>query len=359
MTMKHTALLLASCLLLAATASAHTAAPPRSHEARLLHDCNDDYYGSDAFGGQDGHELHALDVFEAWDEALGNIVTFRLTLAGEGPGTIDLSLKAGSASKTYQWSTTGAAWSGTFDEVEGPFQAKRADGTPDGDRLVLHGIVKQSKLGSDGTRLTDYVVQSSVDGDDADAMPGYDGGITGSCSDEFQRPDYRLAGPIQYADLTLERSSVTLDVDQEVFLQVTATNKLRDQAQRVTISPTAEAGVDVEMHNPDTNAYDDELTLDLNKKDGGGDAKIAHVAITGTEPGSEGTVTVEVTTSAGGRLVKTFTFRVAQEAEPTPIEATPTGTDSPEQPPDGNDAPGAGIMAIVAALAAALILRRR
>lgn len=350
--MKRISLLVALALI--ATASAHTAAPPKSHEVRLLHDCNDDYFGGDALGSNQGHELHALDLYEAWDENLGNTVVFRLTFAGEGAGTIQLETQAGSSSKSYEWTTTGSTWSGTFDRVEGPFQAKTADGADDGDRLVIHGIVKQSKLGAIGAKLSGYSVQSSQGGQDADSMPGYDGNIAGSCSDQFERPDYSLAGPIQFASLALDSKSVSLDDGEKKFIQVTVSNKLRDQAQTVTISANGGQGVDVQMHNSATNAYSDELSLDLNKKGSGSDSKVAHVSISATAPGN-GVIEVILTTEAGGRVTETLQYDVVGK-EPSSSPTSSSGASNNDVETKGT--PGAGVWAVLGILGIALLSRR-
>ena len=110
------------------------------------------------------------------------------------------------------------------------------------------------------------------------------------------------------------------------------------------------------MHNPTTDAYTDELTLDLNKKGGAGDAKIAHVAITGKQGDASGTITVEMTTDGGGRAIKTIAYAVAPEAMTSNPSSTTT-TDSEQDAPD-NDAPALSVVLLVLALVA-LAARRR
>lgn len=339
--------LLIAGLLLAPLAVAHVAAPPRSDFTRLLHDCNDDYFGGDsAIGGRDGYDIHTLEVKEAWNSALGHHLVFRTILNGEGPSTITLSMKAGSATKSYEWSTGGSSWTGTFDRVE------KKDDVDDGDRFALEGAVKRSTLGASvGQKLTDYTLQGSDGGDDHDSVPGNDNSL-GACQDNFRRPDYALQGPVQYLDASFDEESVSVKAGSETFVSLEYRNALRDAAQRLTIE--LDAGGAISLHDPDTNTYVDSKTLDLNKRGSGGDGGFIHVAVRGDTP-SEGVATATLTTSLGGREVVELPYTITAGDAPTPT-AAPTQPE-PSATPD-EESPGLPLLATVALLALVALRRR-
>lgn len=328
--------LLAVALLLP-LAAAHTAAPPRAMEVRLLHDCNDDYIGdSPTATSRPGYDLHALDVREAWSQALGHHLVFRLVLNGDGPSNIKLALQADGASKSYSWTTSGNSWTGTFDEVH------HITNLQDGERFALEGAVKRSRLAVDvGDELTGYTLTGSDGGDEHDHVPGNDSGL-GGCSDNFQRPDYELKGPVQYVGASFDESSVSVQAGREKFVALRVTNLLRDAAQSATISLDG----DLRLHNPDTNQYVQSATFDLNKKGSAGSDSFIHVAVTGDTPGT-GTATATITTNLGGRVAQSLEYTITEGA------ATTTTSDAP----DGEDAPGVGWLVPLVALA--LFVRRR
>jgi hypothetical protein len=103
-------LLLLAVLLVAVPVLGHGAPSPKDQDTRLLHDHNDDCGGDDAgslSNCRGTHDLIALDVREAHDPSLGDVVVFRLILNG-GSGELRdvLTLKVDGAAKTFEWRTT-------------------------------------------------------------------------------------------------------------------------------------------------------------------------------------------------------------------------------------------------------------
>ena len=110
-----------AAFLLVPFAVAHGAPDPRGHETRLLADCNDDYFGGDLNSGRTGYDLHALDVREAWDPSLGDVVILRLILNGAGASDIEVSFTSPSGPFSAGWSTSGGGWTAQgFDRMAGP-----------------------------------------------------------------------------------------------------------------------------------------------------------------------------------------------------------------------------------------------
>lgn len=332
-------------LLLAPLAAAHTAAPPRSDYTRVLHDCEDDWFGDDSGlgSGRDGYDLHTLDVREAWSEALGHHVIFRTILNGEGSATITLSLKADGASKSYTWTGSGSSWTGTFASI------KVDNSLNDGPRFALEGTVKRSTLGADvGDKLTEYRLSSTIDGDDGDAVPDDNTNAVQSCRNVYNPAGgFTLKGPVQYVEAAFGEQDVQVKAGQETFVTLDLKNKLRDAAQTVDVSISG----DLELHEPESNQYVKSASFDLNKRGSGGDASFIHVAVGGDTPG-KGTATVTITTSLGGRITETLDYEILAAG------ATTTTSDAPDEPdaPD-EESPGLGLLALIGLLAVAA--RRR
>lgn len=345
-------LALFALLLLVPSALAHGAPPERSFESRLLHDCVDDYFGGDGFGSsnRDGYDIHSLDVREAWSQALGNHVVFRIILNGEGQTTVTLSLKADGASKSYAWSGSGTSWTGTFDKVT----VIGSNVIQDGDRIALEGAVKFTTLGvAVGDSLRDYKLVGSNGGDTHDSVPGDDTGALSSCDDSevYARPDYKLRGPVQYVDADFDQTSIQVPAGREEFVTLDLENLLSDAAQRITV--TLEGGDAVRLHDPRTNKYVETGSFDLDKKRSGGTSHLTfiHVAVAG-DAASSGTATATITTDLGGRIVRSLDYTVlAPDATPTQTQSE-TQTEAPSE-----DSPGIGLVVLAGILLA--LARRR
>lgn len=335
-------------LVALAPASAHTAAPPPDHMVRLLHDCNDDQFGGD--GGGTGYDLHALDLYEAWRDGLGDAVVFKLILNGQGAATIRLDLTADGTARSYSWTTSGSAWSGSFDRVH------HQSDIGDGDRFALEGTLALSTLGvAVGAVLDDYTLTAVVGGDEGDHVPGYDGGPLGSCTDNFQRPDYTTKGPVQYASVNIRETEVSVDVGEERFLNVEAENKLKDSVQTVTLTQSGGDGVLVRFHIPSGGSdYSRSHEKELAKRGKPGDSTLIHLAVQGEEAGASGVITVTLTTELGGRVQDQVAYGVGAAAPPTDGA---DGTDDGDG--DGNDIPAVGPVAAAAAVVSAIAWARR
>lgn len=323
---------------LAPSVFAHPAAPPVEPWIRLLHDWNDDWGGHAVLS--DGHDLIALDLREAYDEALGDVLIFRFVMNGGYNSDATkpelketLTLKAGAASVSKEMKTTdNAAFTGTFDAVRGPEPFLNDQGQPDGTRFAVDGVLKLSSVGlAPGAKISTFFVQGYAGSAKADQMEGgyTQNGVTVTekppteTADPagYTKPDYTIAGPSQYADLTLDLGSVDLQKGgNDATVTLTIANKLSvDQA--VTLHAMMPSGIVAEFH-PGA-----EVEL---PRDG---SVTVHLYLTPGASAVSGLATVAMTTDQGGHVMKTLDIVVAEPA-PDPAE-TDTGSDG--------DAGGAGL----------------
>lgn len=311
-------------------ASAHASAPPPDYMVRLLHDCNDDYFGDDSsITSRPGHDIHSLDLREAWSSELGNHVVFKIILNGDDDETITVALSAG-GSKSYDFVRNNGVWSGTFAKV------RHIEDIGDGNRFALEGSVRVSSLGSIGDTLRSFTVTGKSGGDTHDRIPGNDAQL-GGCSDNYERPDYRLAGPIQYVSADFEDDDITAKQGIESLVALDLVSLTRDASQTVKVSLEGD-GARLRLHDPDSGAYVEEAEFDLSRLGNQGQGKTIHIAIEGDSAG-EGQATATITTSLGGRLVRTLDFTVTPaDQEPAPDEGTE------ETPPKDEESPGAGLL---------------
>lgn len=353
-------------VVLAASAHAHGAAPPPDQYKRELADCVDDWFGSDGGGASSaGYDMHALDVRELWDPALGNAIAFRIIANGVGPVEMDVqSTLAGETRHLRMTTQNGETWaSGDFARLIGPQQAGYADGTPDGPRFTIEGIVALSALGvSVGGSIADFRVESNVNGEPADGIPGYhtDALFPGQCESGDGAPfnpqaAFRLRGPVQYAAMPDADANCVDDAGAwptqsllpgfERFVDVWVCNQLRDQAQEFTLTVAPRDGFTLRFHEPGTGAYSDTATLAVPK----GETRLVHLAVT-ADAGAAGSGFFDVTldTDLGGRLEREVPYSVQAGGETTPAAS----------PSNGSPAPAAAA-ALAIALVAAMRLQRR
>lgn len=347
-----------AALLLAAPAGAHGPPPLRDQDQRLLADHNDDCGGDSAAGlanCRGTHDLVGLDVREAHDATLGDVVIFRLLLNGGDTGQLKdtLTFKAGSASKTFELTTSNnQAFTGTgFDRVVGPTSIN------DGTRFAIEGLVQRDSLGPTGTLLADFDVVATRDGTRGDFMPGTYTTLagpapTGSSEQNdpasYERPSYALRGPGYYANAALPAiASVAVGASTE--LTVTFSNLLKNTPQSLAVATTGADGVQAWFS---VGAPDGSLAFDLGK----GATTMRTLVLTGTEAGASGTLTLTLTSSLGGRSVHTLAYTVTEApTSPSPTEppATPSASSTPSK-----DAPGPGLPLALGLLAFAGLRRR-
>lgn len=368
-------LLLAALLAFASAAAAHPGRDPYDYEIRLLHDCNDDWGGHSTVN--DGHDLIALDLQEAYDDALdSDVVIFRLMMnGGYNSDTTrpelkeSVTLKVGSTTVTKEIRTSdNAAFTGSFDAVRGPFPVKNNEGNTDGNRFAVEAVAKLSTLVAQvGTKVSAFAVQGYAGTAKADQMPG--GYTTGgqtitSCppaaeAADYTRPEFTLAGPSKYASLVLNRNQVSMQPGDNESVSLTVGSLLfKDRAhedsvdydQAVTIEAVAPAGVEVIFH---TTTYSvGETSFDL----AAGAEAAGHFYLRPGPSAESGTVSVVLTTDLGGRVEKEFalTIRpadVTESSSPTPSEMPPAEK--------GGPLPVPAAFPLAAFVAGVVLLRRR
>ncbi len=187
-------------------AAGHGPPATRAGEVRILVDQNDDCSGDDGTAAAEcngTHDLVAMDLREAWDEAFAaQVVVFRFLLNGGAPadGFVDvLTFRTGQGVRSFELRTTdNLHFTGTFDRVNatGPIG--------DGARFAVEGTVRLSTLGAiPGDVISEFQVQAFHGTTAGDVMPGTysteDGrGPVGSAEmaspTELARPSYRLVG---------------------------------------------------------------------------------------------------------------------------------------------------------------------
>lgn len=345
-----------SLLVLAGGAAAHGPPAQRDQDVRLLADHSDDC-GSDDAGALtecgNTHDLVGLDLREAHDATLGDMVYFRFILNG-GSGTLKdvLTMKVGGASKTFELRTSdNQAFQGTGFETFAKAPALNADGSQDGSRFVVEAGVKLSALGGAGAVLDDYVLQAYRGTTRGDVMPGCYYNALGSkvaeCSPgddqpQFERTNgYVLRGPTYYTTVTVP--AIDVPAGGSVDVDVKLANPLRATAQTVTLLIGAPDGAGVTATWKDSQTAT--TTVDLGKA-GSGTAKL-HVQADAAA--SAGKLTLTVTTNLGGRSIHEVPFGVGAAAT-----SHPTTRDAAQDSP----APVAALTAL-GLLACAAARRRR
>jgi hypothetical protein len=353
-------LLALAVLVLAMPVLGHGAPSPKDQDTRLLHDHNDDCGGDDAgslSNCRGSHDLIALDVREAHDASLGDVVVFRLILNGGSGNLRDvLTLKAGGSSKTFEFATSNnQQFTGTgFDRVS------TAQSIGDGTRFAVEGTVQRSTLGGLGAKLSDFRVEAYTGSTMGDFMPGtyrtaLGNAPTGSAEQgeptSYVRPDYALRGPAYYVT-TNDPGAARVAKDSETIVQFDVRNALRSTPQSITGTVSGADGVTARFHAPSAasgTGYSDTLRVDLR----GGQSTVAHLAVTGVDEGARGTLVVVLSTDLGGRTELAIPYTVQAGSAPPPSP--------PPAPPADNDrgAPAPGLLVAFAGLALAALARRR
>lgn len=344
-----------AALLLVPGAGAHGPPTVRDQDVRLLADHNDDCGGHGPGGGNNcggSHDLVALDLREAHDATLGDLVYLRLMLSGGSGAVRDvITLKAAGSTKTFELRTSdNKAFTATgFDTPVTVSPARNPDGSQDGARIVVEAGVKAHALGGVGAKIdADYKVDAyNAAGDRRDYMPGgYVDGLgfdqadpnQGDANTKFVRTTgYTLRGPTYYLGVG-PFSTARVPADAETTLAVKVTNQLPKTSQVATLHVTGADGF-----TADWGSGNDRTTLELSR--GGSGTATLRLAGDGQAP-MTGTLTLTVTSDLGGRSV-----------HQVPYEILPAGAPAPtSQEPDGDDDGSEGAPAPAALLAAVLLL---
>lgn len=311
--------------------SGHGAPVAKDQDIRLLHDCNDDYHGSDSgIGGRAGYDLHTLDIREVYTNG-ANALVFRIILNGDGPAEIDVNFKVGSAAKTYTF-TKASSWTSTFDKLTMPSDIE------DGERFVLEGTIAWSKIGaSTGSKISDYnAVGTYPDG--TDSLREFNGPALSACDDKTvffpdangdKIPDaYTLRGPVQFFASTVKETDVTVQVGERKLVEIQVANKLQS-SQNVELRASNGALIDVEFHNIDSDVYDEVGRIGLGAKGTLSGTKVLHIVVEGVAAGS-GSIEVVTTSTVGGRVVKTLNYDVTTVSSSQ--SSQPSSSESKESP---------------------------
>jgi hypothetical protein len=336
-------------LLWAPGVQAHPAPDPRDFEVRLLHDYSDDWGGHSVIS--DGHDLIALDVQEAYDAALGvDSLYFRLLMNGgynsdtTKPELKDvLTFKAAGKPVTFDYRTTdNTKFSGTFDAVRGPAPVYKSDGTADGSRYAVTGVLRLTTLGvAAGAAISDFKVQ------------GYAGTYTQAGQDieteppseqtdhaKYVRASYTLAGPTQYVDLVVDPAKIAFEPGKQSTITLTLRSQLKE-TQTVNLSASLPAGL--------TGTFHPAATAELASKA----ETILHFYVDGSGSASSGPATIVVTSSLGGRETGTSQIDVAP-----PATSTAASSSSPS-PAKKGESPAPAAFLTLLAIAAVLMRRGR
>ncbi|MBI2077282.1 MAG: hypothetical protein HYT80_02765 [Euryarchaeota archaeon] len=348
---------------------AHPAAPPVEYATRLLHDCNDDWGGHSTVN--DGHDTIALDLYEAHNATLdADVIVFKLVLNGGYNGDATrpaledvVTFKVGEQSVTRKFRTVdNVAFTGDFDAVAGPKAFNTAAGAADGARFYLEGIVRLSTIGASvGSTISAAAVQGYAGSTKADHMPGgyTSGGQTvqdcSTIATEQASParypvsgtiQYKVKGPVQYASLASDVSSVTVAEDGNATVTLTIKNLLK-QAQKATLRATPSAGIAFHAASYRTG----ETTIDLEAEA----QKTVHMYVTPATGAKDGPVTLRLTTNLGGSVLVTIQVNVDEAPAPT----TTASTVSPKAESGGLPGPMVPAALFALAAAAAATTRRR
>lgn len=325
-----TLLLLVSLLL--PTASSHEAPPPLDASTRLLADATDDCGADGATRDCRGtNDLVALDVQEAWDGQLGNVLQFKLWMdkgkAGSITNTIKFSSPAGSKSLAFSSSDNTHFTGSGFDSVG------TAQPINDGARFIVTGTVKLATLGLKvGDSISSFSVVSTGPSNDGDFMPGLCHNTVGDClactpqprceEVAYERPKYGIRGPVQYISLDAPSTTQNVPTDGDGPIVMLQLGSLLPQSlQTVTLTVEGADGVTAGFHaGADTGGaeYTPTAQLSLAAKQG----SILHLKLTGTRAGAAGTLTVTATTDIGGRVQATIPYEVKEGAVTTSDPST-------------------------------------
>ena len=238
-------LLLTAALLLAPLASAHGAPEAREIDERVLADgsTNGDYGASGSLD-EGGLDVLALDVHEATLDGAPALV-FRVIVQGGDAAashTLTFTFAAGGDRVYTMQSDDLATWtSSDFAAIRGPFDV--GDGHP----KAIEGIVPLSALGvSQGDEVAGIHVTSSMDGDDADVMPGswYLSGVEVPTVEDPPAPgNYALRGLPSWFTITADTTSI--EPGQNVTVDLTS--NLDAIEQFVTLTVQAPAGMEATL----------------------------------------------------------------------------------------------------------------
>ncbi|MBW3582818.1 MAG: hypothetical protein KY455_06935 [Euryarchaeota archaeon] len=374
---------LITLMLLVPATSAHPARDPCDWEQRLIHDHKDDLSGS-AVEKKHGHELHALDLVEAWDEELGDVLAFRLLyeggyapdqLVGGDPKPDKLrdvlTFKADGDTHTFEWTTTdNKAFSGTFDKIVQPKELTKAcDSTQKdeghlGQRYVVEGWVAFEEHGlAKGMTIKDHKVDGYADSTKADTMDG--SARTNEDDASFHLAAYEIGARPKIIDLALDWKTVDMKVGENKTVVATVTNRLdKDQAARVVYDGPAMAGG--VFHLNDEIGYErGEMAFPM--ASGKGAENSIHLYLVPEEPLSDKTVTVHLYGDMGdytGHVTKSLTLTATapvQETPPTGPSGTQEETTTPVMDDDGpaEESPVVAFMPLLFMALAALALARK
>lgn len=337
--------------LLAFPAAAHGPPAKRDQDTRLLADHNDDCGGhgpTDPERCRGTHDLVGLDLTESHDATHGDVVRLRLIVnGGEGQRRDVVTFTAGGATKTFELRTPdNAAFTGTgfVTVTSGP--AMNADGTRDGDRVVVEGTIRLADLGGAGTLIDDVEVQAYTGGTPGDFMPGgYYNTLgqpvmdpaQGDEATNFERTaGYVLRGPSYYVSIAAPAIQVGSGSTRDV--EVTLTNGLRGKAQTATLSVMPPAGITATWNGAPT------ATVDLS----GGGSATALLRVQADATATSGTLDVVAVTDLGGRTVVQV---------PLGVRSGPHETAQTTQAAE--DAPAASALLMLVLLATLAAARRR
>lgn len=382
------ALAVAAALLLSAPpAAAHGAAPPADYLARLLSDYSDDWTGA-----VDGHNVIALDGYTQWNESLGgDVVVLRLILDGgwartsAATGTPELAehvtFKANGKDQEYALHTEDNHEFSVelgFKAVRGPFPQPTADGTADGTRFFVEGLIPFGDLGvKAGDSLSGFFVQGEAGDAEADAMPQYDvvpGGAVPPASDDVHSDigAWTLPGTDRYVKATAPSAPGSVPLSGDLVVNATLANQF-NESQSVMAMAYGDGVLVGFGAAPATNSSMGMLDLAALKSGSlalhvardphaaapaGNTTNAGHMhgnatsAPAAAASPSRGTVTLVVTSSLGGHQALTLQFDVAQP--PPAMTNSTTG----HQHEGSKDSPSPALPLLVIALSA-LVLRRR
>ena len=158
---------------------------------------------------------------------------------------------------------------------------------------------------------------------------------------------YKVKGPVQYASLASDLDEVSVADDGNATVTLTVKNLLK-QAQKATLRATPPGGVAFHAAAYRTG----ENTFDLPAEA----QQTVHMYVTPSMGANDGPLSVRLTTSLGGGVLKTIQINVEDTPAPT-TSGSPTGP----KPADEGGVPGLGLPALMLGLVLAAILftRRR
>jgi hypothetical protein len=380
------ALAVAAALLLSAPlAAAHGAAPPADYLTRLLSDYSDDWFGT-----VDGHNVIALDGYTQWNESLGgDVVVLRLILDGgwartsAATGTPELAehitFQANGKDQEYAIHTEDnqefSAELG-FKAVRGPFPQLTADGTQDGTRFFVEGLIPFGDLGvKAGDALGGFFVQGEAGDSEADAMPQYDvvpGGTVPSASDDVHSDvgTWTVPGTDRYVKTAVPSTLGAVPVSGDLVVNATFANQFNESqsvmamayGDGVLVGFGAAPATNSSMGMLDVAALKSgALALHVARDTRAtaapatGNTTHAHGNATAASAPSQGVVTLVVTSSLGGHQALALRFDVAQP----PATASNATTEHDDHDHEGSkDSPSPALPLVAVALAMVLLRRR-